>query len=85
MQTQIAERQELHQTIDMLPDDSVLAILKLIKSLKPSVKTQQDDGCSQHIPNAETRAAMAELQAGKGKKFSSIEVLMADLHDENDD
>jgi DNA-damage-inducible protein J len=31
-------------------------------------------------PNATTRKAIAELEAGKGKKFSSIEDLMADLH-----
>jgi hypothetical protein len=33
---------------------------------------------------AETRSAIAELRAGKGKRFSSIDDLMADLHDEND-
>ncbi|MDQ2923947.1 MAG: type II toxin-antitoxin system RelB/DinJ family antitoxin [Acidobacteriota bacterium] len=32
------------------------------------------------VPNAETRAAIAELEAGKGKKFSSVEALMAELH-----
>lgn len=39
----------------------------------------------EHIPNAETIAAMEELRSGGGKKFSSIEALMRDLHDENDD
>lgn len=34
-------------------------------------------------PNAATRKAMAELEAGKGKRFKSLEALMADLH-END-
>ena len=32
------------------------------------------------VPNAETRAAMAELDAGKGGRFTSIDALMADLH-----
>lgn len=32
------------------------------------------------VPNAETRAAMAELDAGKGERFTSIDALMADLH-----
>lgn len=32
------------------------------------------------VPNAATREAMAELEAGKGKSFSSVEALMADLH-----
>jgi DNA-damage-inducible protein J len=31
-------------------------------------------------PNAATREAMAELEAGKGKRFTSVEALMADLH-----
>lgn len=34
-------------------------------------------------PNATTRKAMAELEAGKGKRFKSVAALMADLH-END-
>jgi len=32
------------------------------------------------VPNAVTREAMAELEAGKGKRFASVEALMADLH-----
>ena len=32
------------------------------------------------VPNATTRQAMAELEAGKGKRFASVEALMADLH-----
>ena len=35
------------------------------------------------IPNATTRKAMAELEAGRGKSFDSIEALMTDLN-END-
>ena len=31
-------------------------------------------------PNASTRKAMKELDAGKGKKFSNINALMADLN-----
>jgi DNA-damage-inducible protein J len=31
-------------------------------------------------PNATTRRAIAELEAGKGKRFASVEALMADLH-----
>jgi len=34
-------------------------------------------------PNAVTREAMAELEAGKGKRFASVEALMADLHAED--
>jgi DNA-damage-inducible protein J len=32
------------------------------------------------VPNATTRKAMAELQAGKGKRFLSVKALMADLN-----
>jgi DNA-damage-inducible protein J len=32
------------------------------------------------VPNAKTRKAVAELQAGKGKRFASVDTLMADLH-----
>jgi DNA-damage-inducible protein J len=31
-------------------------------------------------PNAATREAIAELESGKGKRFASVEALMADLH-----
>jgi DNA-damage-inducible protein J len=31
-------------------------------------------------PNAATREAIAELEAGKAKRFSSVDDLMADLH-----
>ena len=32
------------------------------------------------VPNASTREAMAELEAGKSKRFASVDALMADLH-----
>ena len=31
-------------------------------------------------PNATTRKAIAELEAGRGKKFTSVEALMVDLN-----
>jgi DNA-damage-inducible protein J len=31
-------------------------------------------------PNAATRDAIAELEAGKGEQFDTIDALMADLH-----
>ena len=44
MQTHTAERQELHQTIDALPDDSVTAMLGFIKSLQShAAPTASDD------------------------------------------
>lgn len=32
------------------------------------------------VPNAATRKAIAELEAGKRKKFGTVEELMSDLH-----
>jgi DNA-damage-inducible protein J len=32
------------------------------------------------VPNAKTRKAITELESGKGKKFDSVDDLMADLH-----
>lgn len=32
------------------------------------------------VPNATTRKAIAELESGRGKKFASVDALMADLH-----
>ena len=31
-------------------------------------------------PNTTTRQAIAELEAGKGKRFAGVDELMADLH-----
>lgn len=36
------------------------------------------------VPNATTRKAIAELEAGKGKRFDSINALMEDLNNEDD-
>ena len=36
------------------------------------------------VPNAATKRAMTELEAGKGEKFASVDALMADLNAGND-
>lgn len=35
------------------------------------------------VPNATTRRAIAELEAGKGKRFASVDALVADLHEDD--
>ncbi len=35
------------------------------------------------VTNKKTRKAMAELESGKGKKFSTVDDLMADLNADN--
>ena len=78
--TQTAERQELHQTIDALPDDSVIAMLELLKSLRPNTgRFDTDDGFPPHIPNAETIAAIREGREGKREK-ATIDQIMAELN-----
>ena len=32
------------------------------------------------VPNARTRKAISELEAGKGKKFASVDALLTDLN-----
>lgn len=32
------------------------------------------------VPNTTTRKAIAELEAGKGKRFANVDELMTDLH-----
>jgi len=32
------------------------------------------------VPNSATRKAIAELEAGKGKRFAGVDELLADLH-----
>ena len=32
------------------------------------------------VPNATTRKAVADLEAGRGKRFTSVDDLMEDLH-----
>ena len=35
------------------------------------------------VPNSKTRKAMAELESDKGKNFSTVDDLMADLNADN--
>jgi DNA-damage-inducible protein J len=35
------------------------------------------------VPNSTTKKAITELEAGKGKKFTSVDDLMADLHEDD--
>jgi DNA-damage-inducible protein J len=35
------------------------------------------------VPNATTRKAIAELETGKGKRFTTVDTLLVDLHADN--
>ncbi|TAJ20966.1 MAG: type II toxin-antitoxin system RelB/DinJ family antitoxin [Rugosibacter sp.] len=60
-----------------------LSISDAIRLLMMRIADEQRLPFEVKVPNAATRKAIAELQAGKGKRFASVDALMADLH-END-
>jgi DNA-damage-inducible protein J len=60
-----------------------LSISDAIRLLMLRVAEERRLPFAVRVPNARTRSAMAELEAGKGKRFGSVRALMADLH-END-
>jgi hypothetical protein len=60
------------QTLEIkVPDNKTRLIKELLKEMGVIVKVKKE----KDVPNAETRAAMDELKAGKGKKFKSVEDL----------
>ena len=83
MLTQTPERQELQQIIDTLSDDRVMAALDFFKGGQPYTET--DDGYLPHVPNEKTASAIREGQTGNVKRFNSIDALLADLRNDNDD
>lgn len=57
-----------------------LSISDAIRLLMLRIADEQRLPFDVKVPNATTRAAMAELEAGKGTKFNSLDDLMADLN-----
>ncbi len=57
-----------------------LSISDAIRLLMLRIADEQRLPFDVKVPNAATREAMAELEAGKGARFDSIDALMADLH-----
>jgi DNA-damage-inducible protein J len=57
-----------------------LSVSDAIRLLMVRVADEQALPFELHVPNEETIAAMKELEAGGGKRFGSIEALMADLN-----
>ena len=80
MTTQTAERQELQRVIDALPDDRVVAMLDFARGLHPNIEaTEWIDPIETGTWNAETMAAIKELDEGGGTRYSSAEELFKDL------
>ncbi len=57
-----------------------LSVSDAIRLLLIRVADEQRMPFEVRVPNTTTRRAIAELEAGKGKKFASVDALMADLH-----
>ena len=57
-----------------------LSISDAIRMLMVRVADERRLPFEVKAPNATTRKAIKELDAGKGKKFDSVEALMADLN-----
>lgn len=57
-----------------------LSISDAIRLLMLRVADEQRLPFDVKVPNATTHAAIAELEAGKGARFATVDALMADLH-----
>lgn len=56
-----------------------LSISDAIRLLMMRIADEQRLPLELKVPNATTRAAIAELETGKGKRFDSVQALMDDL------
>lgn len=57
-----------------------LSISDAIRLLMLRVAEERRMPFEVRAPNATTRKAIAELESGRGKRFASVDELMADLH-----
>ncbi len=60
-----------------------LSVSDAIRLLMLRIADEQRLPFDVKVPNATTRQAMDELEAGKGKRFDSVAALMADLHEDD--
>lgn len=60
-----------------------LSISDAIRLLMRRIAEEQRLPFDVKVPNSETRAAIAELEEGKGERFESVDALMADLRAED--
>ena len=80
MTAQTITRHDIHAIIDDLSDGTLEKLAPYVIFL-----SNEDYGDKPHIPNAETASAIREGRAGNTKSFHSIEALLADLKNDNDD
>ena len=60
-----------------------LSVSDAIRLLMIRIAEEQRLPFSVKVPNATTRKAIAELEAGQGKRFDSVDSLMDDLRADN--
>ncbi len=60
-----------------------LSVSDAIRMLMLRIADEQRLPFAVEVPNAATRAALAELEAGQGARFGSLDDLMADLHEDD--
>ena len=66
--------------IDMLTKKCASQVLEAIDlSVSKDITDEHQLSDEIKIPNNETKAAMAELESGKGVSFDSVDALMTDL------
>lgn len=61
-----------------------LTVSDAIRLMMKRIATERALPFEVRVPNDATKAAMAELEAGKGRKFANVADMMADLDAEDD-
>ncbi|MGH7104624.1 MAG: type II toxin-antitoxin system RelB/DinJ family antitoxin [Acetobacteraceae bacterium] len=64
-------------------DEMGLTVSDAIRLLMVRIAREKALPFDVRVPNAETRAAMAELESGGGKSFATFADLMADLNEDD--
>lgn len=67
----MSDREKVYQLLDIVPDDKMAYIIGFIQGLTITEKIEK--------PNAETLAAMQELENGGGECFNTLEELWESL------
>ena len=71
----------LKKEVTAVLSDMGLSVSDAIRLLFVRVAADKALPFDLRVPNAETRAAIAEIEQGKAARFDSIAALMADLND----
>jgi hypothetical protein len=71
--TQTAVREDFCRRVLELPEEGFTQLMQYLDDILPHI-------ISSHIPNAETREAIEELCAGKGKQARNLEEFFEAMH-----